>query len=85
MRTFLLVVAVAVAGCGASNGGGTACKANADCEPGLSCVASVAIGNGACALTGKSVCTKQCVTDAECIRSVPVCVTSCAGLKTCAK
>ena len=84
MRTFLLVMALALVSCGNDQDGGIECKVNADCDLGLSCLATVAISsNGSCAATGKKVCTKQCVTSAECIITVPVCQTSCLGLMTC--
>ena len=84
MKTFFLVMALGLVGCGNSQDAGVSCKMNSDCDVGLSCLAVVSSSDGgACAATGKSVCTKQCVSDAECIKSAPVCVTSCSGLKTC--
>ncbi|MBS1152658.1 MAG: hypothetical protein H6Q89_4356 [Myxococcaceae bacterium] len=84
MRALLLVMALGVVGCGNGQDGGVACKVNSDCDVGLSCLATAAVGaSGACAVTDKKVCTKQCVTDAECLKSAPVCQTSCLGLKTC--
>jgi hypothetical protein len=85
VKTFFLAVTVAaLAGCGISQDGGVECMTNPDCDVGLSCIATVAVGtSGVCAPTGKKVCTKQCVGDSDCLKSVPVCVTSCGGLKTC--
>lgn len=84
MRALFVVLALAVAGCGNDQSGGVACMSNPDCDLGLSCLATVATNSaGLCAATGKKVCTKQCVSDAECIKSAPVCVTSCGGLKSC--
>lgn len=85
MKTFLLVMALAVVGCGNGQEGGVTCMVNADCDVGLSCLEGVAasMGTGACLPTGKKTCTKQCVSNDECLKSAPICVTSCGGLKTC--
>ena len=84
MRALFLVMALAVVGCGNGQDGGVACKLNADCDVALSCIAVKATNaDGVCAATGKSVCTKQCVSDADCLKSAPTCQTSCVGLKTC--
>ena len=80
MRALFLVMALA--GCGNGQDGGVACKLNADCDVALSCLAVRATNaDGVCAATGKLVCTKQCVSDADCLKSSPICVTSCDGLK----
>jgi hypothetical protein len=85
MRGLLLVVGLALAGCGNSQDVGVECLANADCDIGLSCLQTQSVGsNGTCSSSAKKVCTKQCVSDSECLKSAPVCVTSCLGLKTCA-
>ena len=85
MKTFVLAMAVALlASCGNSQDGGVECMTNPDCDPGLSCIATVAVGSsGVCAPTGKKVCTKHCETDAECVRSSPTCLTQCDGQKIC--
>ena len=85
MKTILFAVALAfsLAGCGIAQDVGVACMVNQDCDVGLSCIATDAVASGVCTATGKKVCTKQCVSDTECIKSAPICQTSCSGLKTC--
>jgi hypothetical protein len=83
MKKIFLVVVLALAGCGNSQDGNVECTLNSDCDVGLSCLPTVTVTAGACVATGKKVCTKQCVSNAECLKSVPVCQTSCSGLKTC--
>ena len=84
MRALLLVVTLALVGCGIEQLAGVSCKINSDCSVGLSCLPTVAPNaSGVCSDTGKKTCTKQCVSSDECLKTAPVCVTSCAGLKTC--
>lgn len=85
MKTFLLVTMLAVvAGCGTTSDGGSKCKVNADCDPGLSCISDFAMNaDGFCTMAGTSQCSKQCATDAECTKTAPVCRTMCSGTRSC--
>ncbi|GEM_PF-2841449 len=84
MKRLLVVAALVMAGCGISQDIGVTCTANADCGPALSCLdVKAKDASGVCASSGKKICTKQCVDDAQCLKTGPVCQTSCDGLKTC--
>ena len=83
-RPLFAAMMFAVAGCGTTSDGGSPCTRNSDCGPGLSCIADVAVNaDGFCTAAGTTQCSKQCVTDAECTRTAPVCRTTCSGTRSC--
>ena len=90
MKTLLLMIAVSVVsvgavGCGTKTDAGSNCMVNADCDPGLSCIADDAPNaDGFCTSAGTRQCTKHCEVDADCTKTAPVCRTSCNGKKACA-
>ncbi len=87
MKTYLLVLAVAVFGAacgGTTTDAGSNCKVNADCDPGLSCIADdFPNAEGFCTAAGTRQCTKQCTIDADCTKTAPYCRQQCSGKKAC--